>query len=1206
MDLGVPGNLVVKYDNDTRIGGGDGVVWACSDKTRTSIRAGEGTSAAAGEVNGKRHNLGLLEAVKNEWTGRRKGGERTAPDEDRSQHDQRPSPRSRRVGIVFLPQNYKRPHSLLDLKDAARICGQSSNDVGNNSPTPIANPPVIPPRSPLRPVSLRYQELQDPSNTTPLPTPASQHINLDIPLHTDARGHQMDTVQSLRTSKEVLRRHSLGSLTAILDSLAADPTTFHEKELPLPPDYDDDLSKTTQSDSDEDDSDTDTEPESPSEALAEELGVPINPTPATDVVTLNSGQHAVMTKRMHALFELLSSERAYASDLALIRDIHIPLALGQPPPFSPTGSGSPPPFPSDSGSGSSSRTVSTASDSSTSSSQLGPPMSREDVRHIFGNIEDLAVFADRFVGLLEKAIGGAIDSGNSDDSVGALFLEIIPSLEPPYKTYITRHPTALAHLNSLPSSPALSAYLSQTRTLASSLTHAWDLPSLLIKPVQRLLKYSLLLGAIIEATPDNHGDRAALIEAKQKMEDVARSVNEERRRWEVVREVLGDTSFPNTNRKSKKGSNGVNVGIPMTGTVHLGRMKTLRPSKTREVAETGIDNAEAVEVARLESELQRYASFFDRLARDAREWRDGMQVTLFALRQWGITFGAVLGLTPSPSALNPDLMPDSPSGQAIDTSDPEVRSEAYDAFTGLLSSLPPLCDTFDERLRESFIPVLCELKAMLEPPKKLLSAMHALTPLHNALLHAPFSPSKGRRPAQALLTASQSYLALRSALAAELPLLLSAMNRATSLAIRILADEQANLYAMIADQWAELWDALRVEGERCGGSEETLRVWWERWSEVEERLPKLKITRREKWWAERERELKEGRDFRSEARDKSRDTNRERQTRRAGVPASGSSASGFDPSTAAPQSPPHSQARRQHQSRVSNNTPTSDKRRSGGSAVTPSPPQVIQRRPSDESFRSGKSGKSSGYGGRSGRNSRVDDEPPVPRLKPNFVASYSNGPQHRKSAPTITPLHTSASSSSQTVIDIEPGYPPSPLSRDVFDDDEQDRGRSHRRSSFKNKIAESFKPTHQRRRSSSVKSLGAPSSLVPFSTDIPLPSYSPSAQFAHHTTSTAASRSRASPTLATTRALYATRVIHACEPPPGVSYRGLPFFTLEYGDMYDVLREYGHPSTHADLPLYVDDGEDCLLLVRERAKGNGDGEGSEVGWALASFLVPVD
>lgn len=39
-------------------------------------------------------------------------------------------------------------------------------------------------------------------------------------------------------------------------------------------------------------------------------------------------QPPTMSKRAHALLELLSSERAYASDLALIRDIHIPLALG--------------------------------------------------------------------------------------------------------------------------------------------------------------------------------------------------------------------------------------------------------------------------------------------------------------------------------------------------------------------------------------------------------------------------------------------------------------------------------------------------------------------------------------------------------------------------------------------------------------------------------------------------------------------------------------------------------------------------------------------------------------------------------------------------------------------------------------------------------------------------------------------------------------
>jgi hypothetical protein len=36
-----------------------------------------------------------------------------------------------------------------------------------------------------------------------------------------------------------------------------------------------------------------------------------------------------MSKRNHGLLELLSSERAYASDLTLIRTLHIPLALGE-------------------------------------------------------------------------------------------------------------------------------------------------------------------------------------------------------------------------------------------------------------------------------------------------------------------------------------------------------------------------------------------------------------------------------------------------------------------------------------------------------------------------------------------------------------------------------------------------------------------------------------------------------------------------------------------------------------------------------------------------------------------------------------------------------------------------------------------------------------------------------------------------------------
>jgi hypothetical protein len=80
------------------------------------------------------------------------------------------------------------------------------------------------------------------------------------------------------------------------------------------------------------------------------------------------------------------------------------------------------------------------------------------------------------------------------------------------------------------------------------------------------------------------------------------------------------------------------------------------------------------------------------------------------------------------------------------------------------------------------------------------------------------------------------------------------------------------------------------------------------------------------------------------------------------------------------------------------------------------------------------------------------------------------------------------------------------------------------------------------------------------------------------------------------RPLYSCRVVHPCNPPEGIAYRNLPFFTLRVDEVFEVLKDFGHPSRHEDLPLYVD-GKDCLLLVRDRTGG--------LGWSLASFLKPL-
>lgn len=132
---------------------------------------------------------------------------------------------------------------------------------------------------------------------------------------------------------------------------------------------------------------------------------PLRPTPRTPpvapVVTLPD---SALSKRKHALLELLTSERAYASDLALIRDIHMPLALGQPASFltSSASTITPPPVPQT------------------------PPMTREDAKIIFGNVEELAVFSEVFCAKLEEALAGILDpDGDGKDHVAELFLSMV-------------------------------------------------------------------------------------------------------------------------------------------------------------------------------------------------------------------------------------------------------------------------------------------------------------------------------------------------------------------------------------------------------------------------------------------------------------------------------------------------------------------------------------------------------------------------------------------------------------------------------------------------------------------------------------------------------------------------------------------------------------------------------------------------------------
>ncbi|KAF8515335.1 hypothetical protein BU17DRAFT_51746 [Hysterangium stoloniferum] len=805
---------------------------------------------------------------------------------------------------------------------------------------------------------------------------------------------------------------------------------------------------------------------------------PLRPTPRSSVETPIPRQDTTFTKRKHALNELLSSERAYASDLALIRDIHLPLAMGLPAPFPtslPDGSPSPPQTP-----------------------QVAP-MTKDDTRIIFGNVEELAVFAEVFCNKLEEALHGVLDpNGDGQDHVADVFISIIPHLKPPYTTYITKHPIALAHLNSLPQTPALTTYLAQTHTLAQSYTHAWDLPSLLIKPVQRLLKYPLLLGAIMDDTePGEAKDK--LREARDKVEEVARGVNEGRRRWEVVKNLL-DTKHP----------------PPV-------RIKSMKGLKYRNGSQDDRSQIES-----LEKRLRTCKSYVHDFAKGTVEWTMSLRDTITQLERWSITFGRVIGL-----------------GQSH-------GSEALDLFTEIVASqITPTWVSLDLAIQGTLMPQLTRLHSTTRKPLLLLDHMHALRLQHLQLLDMPIS--KGRPP-NSLVEASQAYLALDVQLRAELPRYIEILEMGFTVCLKQFADWQARFWREVRAHWVELWDALGVDGDMSAGAPETLRVWWERWEEIDAAAAALGITK-----------------YRHDR------TSRGSGTTGPAAALATAFVSGAGSPPSFPSTPLSSTSMPHHRRSMQSIDLEIENRRAVFKIASMDSQQLqLSPRVSVHTSSSASTSESSHHRLSTHSNDahvgmdRLAAQRPVSRTS-HAPKTYSEDP----ASPSVKTAH----------IDVSRSSPGKNLGLISHDEDADLRGRISKKASMRKRFTNAFKSPAKRhvpRASTSSQSLSSPEFYGPSPSPLPSPLPSPAPD---------STRQRIAP--------YACTVVHPFSLAGHAMplYRGRPFLSLEIGDTIEVLSEEGHPRDHEELPIRPEDEdiEDCLLLVRD--------DNGTIGWALASFLV---
>ncbi|GAA5796260.1 hypothetical protein HPULCUR_001630 [Helicostylum pulchrum] len=147
-------------------------------------------------------------------------------------------------------------------------------------------------------------------------------------------------------------------------------------------------------------------------------------------------------------------------------------------------------------------------------------------------------------------------------------------------------------------------------------TTSWDLGSLLIKPVQRVLKYPLLLREILSLTSPTHDDHDDLSAAVKEIQEVADNINEIKRRKDIVEKIVGD-----------KKKTEINV-------VHgINKRFTRRAQKFKQATGLAIEPTHDILFEALNLKFEEQQEYIRQLARDVQGWVRHVKIGFDHLQQ---------------------------------------------------------------------------------------------------------------------------------------------------------------------------------------------------------------------------------------------------------------------------------------------------------------------------------------------------------------------------------------------------------------------------------------------------------------------------------------------------------------------------------------------------------------------------------------------
>uniref|UniRef100_UPI0037E72EA4 rho guanine nucleotide exchange factor 38 isoform X1 n=2 Tax=Semicossyphus pulcher TaxID=241346 RepID=UPI0037E72EA4 len=160
-----------------------------------------------------------------------------------------------------------------------------------------------------------------------------------------------------------------------------------------------------------------------------------------------------------------------------------------------------------------------------------------DVDRMFTNMETVCEVS---AALLHRLYEARADPDPEAVVIGDVFIQAKAALEDVYKIYCYHHDDANTSLKSYEKEEEIKQHFT-TCVLAlkkiydqEGKPNLLDMGSLIIKPVQRIMKYPLLLRELWQATPENHPDYLPLQEAYTAARIINVNINEFKRRKDIV------------------------------------------------------------------------------------------------------------------------------------------------------------------------------------------------------------------------------------------------------------------------------------------------------------------------------------------------------------------------------------------------------------------------------------------------------------------------------------------------------------------------------------------------------------------------------------------------------------------------------------------------------------------------------------------------